>query len=217
MSTIPAPKRRRFNTTSSALSKPFKSPVRTTPPQAHQISPTPHNPPEPSTILHPPPTPTPYSKHPTTPLHLRNIRTPASPQLAILQKRHTALLRDLAAARASLETHVQALKLETSSTDKELEVLTVTWMMAGRAAAEEVFGLVAKRVEGMGGVGAWRAKEKEKREGGGLGGGWGWDAPRQEKEGDEDDGETEDVDERERETEAVANEGDEEEVNFLFC
>lgn len=91
----------------------------------------------------------------------------------------------------------------------------MTWKTAGRAAAEEVFGLVAKRVEGMGGVGAWRAKEKEKREGGGLGGGWGWDVQRQEKEGDEDNGEMEDVDEREREIEAVVKEGDDEEVIFL--
>lgn len=82
--------------------------------------------------------------------------------------------------------------------------------MAGRAAAEEVFGLVAKRVEGMGGVGAWRAKEKEKREGGGLGGGWGWDVPRLGEGADE--GEREDFDEREREIEEVVEEVDEEEV-----
>lgn len=91
----------------------------------------------------------------------------------------------------------------------------MTWKMAGRAAAEEVFGLVAKRVEGMGGVGAWREKEKQKKEGGGLGGGWGWDVPRLEKGGDEDDGDREDVDEREREAEEVVKDGDEEEVIFL--
>lgn len=107
---------------------------------------------------------------------------------------------------------MQALKLETSSTDKELEALTATWKMAGRAAAEEVFGLVAKRVEGMGGVRAWREKEKQKREGGGSGGGWGWDVPRLERGGDEDDGDREDVDEREREAEEVVKEGDDEEV-----
>lgn len=91
----------------------------------------------------------------------------------------------------------------------------MTWKMAGRAAAEEVFGLVAKRVEGMGGVGAWREKEKEKLEVEGRGGGWGWDVPRLENEGDEDDGEREDVDEREREIEEVVKEGDEEQVIFL--
>lgn len=111
---------------------------------------------------------------------------------------------------------MQALKLETSSTDKELEALTATWKMAGRAAAEEVFGLVAKRVEGMGGVGAWREKEKQKREGGGSGGGWGWDVPRLERGGDEDDGDREDLDEREREAEEVAvKDGDEEEVILI--
>lgn len=87
--------------------------------------------------------------------------------------------------------------------------------MAGRAAAEEVFGLVAKRVEGMGGVGAWREKEKQKREGGGPGGGWGWDVPRLERGGDEDDGDREDVDEREREAEEVVKDGDEGEVNLI--
>lgn len=87
--------------------------------------------------------------------------------------------------------------------------------MAGKAAAEEVFGLVAKRVEGMGGVGAWREKEMQKKEGGGFGEGWGWDVPRLEKGGDEDDGDREDVDEREREAEEVVKDGDEEEVIFL--
>ena len=91
----------------------------------------------------------------------------------------------------------------------------MTWKMAGRAAAEEVFGLVAKRVEDMGGVGAWREKEKQKRKGEGLSGGWGWDVPRPEKAGDKDDGDREDADERERETEEVVQDGDEEEVISL--
>lgn len=91
----------------------------------------------------------------------------------------------------------------------------MTWKMAGRAAAEEVFGLVAKRVEGMGGVGAWREKEKQKMEGGGPGGGWGWDVPRLERGGDEDDGDREDVDERERGAEEVVKDGDDGEVNLI--
>lgn len=91
----------------------------------------------------------------------------------------------------------------------------MTWKMAGRAAAEEVFGLVAKRVEGMGGVGAWREKEKQKMEGGGSGGGWGWDVPGLERGGDEDDGDREDVDERERGAEEVVKDGDEEEVILI--
>lgn len=43
----------------------------------------------------------------------------------------------------------------------------------GREAAEEVLGLMAARVEGMGGVKGWRQKEREKR--GGFSGGWGWE------------------------------------------
>lgn len=93
----------------------------------------------------------------------------------------------------------------------------MTWKMAGRAAAEEVFGLVAKRVEGMGGVGAWREKEKQKREGGGLSGGWGWDVPRLERGGDEDDGDREDVDEREGGPEDVVKDGDEEDEVILIA
>lgn len=113
---------------------------------------------------------------------------PHSPQLAQLQKRHTALLGALASARASLETHAQALKLETSSTDRELEGLVAKWKGVGREAAEEVFAVVAARVEGMGGVKGWRQKEREKREGFLGGGGWGWEEEGEERKGEDEGG-----------------------------
>lgn len=196
MSPSPASKRRRLNASSSTkLSQPFKSPFKTplkqtsTDPAAHTSSnhrPLPLNPATPrapSTPVYPTTTTTPLPKsdHPVVARtaatsRARGIPATPSPQLARVQKRHTALLGTLASARASLETHAQALKLETSSTDLELERLVAKWKGVSREAAEEVFAVVAARVEGMGGVKGWRQQEREKREGllGGRGG-WGWE------------------------------------------
>lgn len=105
----------------------------------------------------------------------------ASDDVLILQKRHTHLLNQLSAARASLETSNQALKIETSDRDAELEVLTVKWRSASRAAAEEVFAGARDRVNKMGGVGAMRNREKQKTEVA-----WGWDdAPKKESSDDD--------------------------------
>ncbi|MCJ1271950.1 hypothetical protein MMC22_011855 [Lobaria immixta] len=196
MSPSPASKRRRLNAASSKLSQPFKSPFKTplkpssTDPATNSSSnhsPSPLNPANPTATSNPvyPTTtttvpPLPRSDHlviarPSGTPRARGIIAPPSPELARLQKRHTALLGALASARASLETHAQALKLETSSTDLELQGLIAKWNGVSREAAEQVLAVVAARVEGMGGVKGWRQKEREKREGFlGGGGGWGW-------------------------------------------
>ncbi|MCJ1462419.1 ERAD-associated protein [Pseudocyphellaria aurata] len=195
MSPSPSSKRRRLNISSSKLSQPFKSPFKTplkpSPTEAATPSPTPKSTPvypAASTIL-----PLPKSDHPviaraTATPRTRGIPVPPSPQLAQLQKRHTALLGTLASARASLETHAQALKLETSSTDRELEGLVAKWKGVSREAAEEVFAVVAARVEGMGGVKGWRQKEREKREGFLGGGGWGWEEEYGDRKGEDEGG-----------------------------
>lgn len=220
MSPSPASKRRRLNASSSSakLSQPFKPPFKSSlklssaDPPSHSSSnhqPLPHNLDHPTTTT----TSLPLTKsdhpavtQPTAVSRARGILSPPSPQLARLQKQHTALLRTLASARASLETHAQALKLETSSTDRELEGLIVKWKGVGREAAEEVLTVVAARVEGMGGVKGWRQKEREQREGflGGRGG-WGWEEKGMGKEGEDegggaerDDGDYGEVEEMER-------------------
>lgn len=219
MSPSPKSKRRRLNGSSSSakLSQPFKSPFKSSlkpssaDPPPHSSSnhqPLPPNPDHPITTTNLPLAKSDHSAvtRPTAISRARGIPPPPSPQLARLQKQHTALLGTLASARASLETHAQALKLETSSTDRELEGLIVKWKGVGREAAEEVLTVVAARVEGMGGVKGWRQKEREQREGflGGRGG-WGWEEKGMGKEGEDegggderDDGDYGEAEERER-------------------
>lgn len=70
-----------------------------------------------------------------------------------------------------METVTQAFKLENSSTDQELERLIKEWTGASRAAAEEVFEVVKKRVDRMGGIEGWREMERDKQ----SRNKWGWD------------------------------------------
>lgn len=234
MSPSPASKRRRLNISSSKLSQPFKSPFKTplkpssTDPATHSTSdhlPLPSNPAAPtaaSTRVYPSTTiPSlvksdhPLVARPTATARARGIPAPPSPKLARLQKQHTALLGELASARASLETHAQALKLETSSTDRELEELIAKWKGVGREAAEEVLRVVAARVEGMGGVKGWRQKEREKREG--FPGGWGWEEEGAGRRGEDEGGGDESYDGEAGESERKSPEEEEdgiEEVSF---
>ncbi|KAK4241576.1 hypothetical protein C8A03DRAFT_41059 [Achaetomium macrosporum] len=56
--------------------------------------------------------------------------------------------------------------------DAELRELVEKWKRASRLAAEDLFGLIKERVEGMGGAKAWREGRKRQR-GGGFYGGFG--------------------------------------------
>lgn len=63
-----------------------------------------------------------------------------------------------------LDTVTQALKVEQSGQDAELEVLVVKWKTASREAAEELFVGAEERVKGMGGVKGWRENAKRAQE-----------------------------------------------------
>ncbi|CAD6594606.1 MAG: ERAD-associated protein [Alectoria sarmentosa] len=204
MSPIQPSKRRRLNAASDTLSQPFRSPFKTPlkpKPNAPSSStkealssPTsspplePNDPTPQSTSPPPAPHPTPTT---TTPLS-RTLRhqqhTPPSPEYLTLQKQHTQLLNRLSAARAALETSSQALKIESSTRDRELRLLIAKWRAASRAAAEEVFAGARDKVNRMGGVGAMRARERDRKA---LS--YGWDDDPGSK-GEHGDGEGEDAD-----------------------
>ncbi|KAL8806112.1 MAG: hypothetical protein Q9182_001513 [Xanthomendoza sp. 2 TL-2023] len=80
-----------------------------------------------------------------------------------LQKHHTSLLNTLSALRARLETTNQALEIEASNSDAELQGLIQKWRSTSRDAAEEVFGSMKEKVQDMGGMVAWRRKEAEEK------------------------------------------------------
>ncbi|KAL9596884.1 MAG: hypothetical protein Q9219_005510 [cf. Caloplaca sp. 3 TL-2023] len=181
---LPSPprKRPRINPSSSRLSKPFQSPFKTPlkstsqsiqnetrswfastsgSASAHKSTSdltTPTNTPNRKPLArwgaskHSPVTPAPYP----------------SSRLSQLQKKHTALLNELSALRRNLDITNQAAEIEASTTDAELETLIRKWRDVSRDAAEEVLKITKERIEGMGGVKAWRKKEKETK------GGWAW-------------------------------------------
>ncbi|KAF7592782.1 hypothetical protein BBP40_012464 [Aspergillus hancockii] len=189
-------KRRRVETAASALSKPFKSPLRR-PPQVSETkhealpnqddnaSPKPvlkhnivdkrdaRNQPETSTST----TPTCPSVYSTSispsssletrkrKLHVNHLASPkkpifSDPAVLDLQKQQRALQSRLATLRSELDTAQQALRLESSTKDAEIESLIVKWRSISQNAAEEVFSGAQERVARMGGLKIWKERMK---------------------------------------------------------
>ena len=180
-SSLPAPsppkKRRKVHTT-NPLTRPFKSPLRTPlkPISQHEANAT-----TPASIsdtlvaenhqTFPTSTPTPTTL-PTTPRPNRPLSSFSSSSSAKigshldkLQKHHTHLLNTLSSLRARLEITTQALEIEASNTDAELEGLIEKWTRTSREAAEEVFVVMKEKVDGMGGWRKWRSTTAEGRSG----------------------------------------------------
>ncbi|KAI9932076.1 hypothetical protein MW887_009582 [Aspergillus wentii] len=73
-----------------------------------------------------------------------------------LQKQQRALQSRLSALRSELNTVEQALRIESSTKDVELEDLITKWRCVSQNAAEEVFAGAQERVSRMGGMAVWR-------------------------------------------------------------
>ncbi|MCJ1281146.1 hypothetical protein MMC26_000464 [Xylographa opegraphella] len=198
-SPTPAPKRRK----TSALFKPFKSPLRTPLPANSNSALPPQSSAPGTTIAKHPQQLSPLSTTTTSSTAPPTTLSPAdkppqsnpptasrNPSLPPLQTHHTTLAHTHTHLLSTLDTHTQALKIESSAQDAELARLTTLWRLAARQAAEELFAGVRDRVNRMGGVGAWRQREREGRERWGGGGG-GWDDGGEKRGGGEQEGEEE--------------------------
>jgi hypothetical protein len=82
----------------------------------------------------------------------------ADPVISELQKEQRALQSRLSALRSELDTVQQALRIESSTKDAELEALILKWKTVSQEAAEEVFEGARGRVSRMGGMKAWRER-----------------------------------------------------------
>ncbi|GIJ83561.1 hypothetical protein Asppvi_002384 [Aspergillus pseudoviridinutans] len=82
------------------------------------------------------------------------------PVISELQKEQRALQSRLSALRSELDTVKQALRIESSTKDAELEALILKWKNVSQEAAEEVFEGARERVSRMGGMKAWRERMK---------------------------------------------------------
>ncbi|KAI9705922.1 MAG: hypothetical protein M1836_005328 [Candelina mexicana] len=112
-------------------------------------------------------------------------------KVSLLLKTQRALEGELRILREELETLEQALRIESSGEDNELQNLVHKWKSASREAADEMFTSVRDRVNRMGGPAAWRDMQRKKAE-------WrsgGFDEP-EEKKADSEDEEAADVEKR---------------------
>lgn len=150
-------KRRRLGVAANTLSKPFRSPLLSA--RKPTGSPTPissGSPPSPTEITPCKP------RRPLSAARNRPIafaRKPADPELAALYKQQSALESTLRSKKASLETVLQALKIETAGpedSDEKLEELIGKWRGAARGAADVLFEFASERVNNMGSSGGWK-------------------------------------------------------------
>lgn len=108
----------------------------------------------------------------------------------------------LSSLRAELDITTQAVKLSTSSQDRELETLIRKWRGVSRDVAEELYASAREKVNRMGGVGVWKERSKRRP----------WD-DEEKPEGGEDGVE---VEKEEEEAEEEEEEEEEEEVSFVL-
>lgn len=173
----PPGKRRRLNA-AAALSRPFKSPLRKPEPIQDASQTSPRTPdasgiaqneackPEAFNPDHDLTTSSPISSQamrPVRPTNRSALTTPVQsplvdPELLCLQKQERALQTRLAALREELNVAKQALRIESSSKDTELEGLITKWRHASQEAADEVFAGAQERVTRMGGLAAWKER-----------------------------------------------------------
>jgi hypothetical protein len=209
----PSSKRRRTDA-ATALSKPFKSPLRRPAPtntndmpskpvvprttEDTEVPATPIIPVEPNSISNSPDpmtTPVPPKRKRVLrlfPQFLSQSSQTSDPEILELQKQHREIKSKVDVLINELEVATQALNLETNPKYIEIPTLITKWRLASQDAADEVFFGAKERVNRMGGMAAW--KERSKRDA------TRWDF-------DEEDREREHVDEGEEDVENYSNGG----------
>lgn len=187
---MPQAKRRRLNEAAKTLNKPFKSPFRTPlrpnigsdppssdPPDINTPADVPkaadasalstgngHSTAAPAPAKRPPSTPA--TSNPCTAKLALTDPAPPTPSKIIPKKAPSkpALTREIIQLRNDMQILSQAHTLATTTKDDDLVVLIDKWRTVSRAVAEELFATTRDKVNRMGGVGAWKAREKEGKE-----------------------------------------------------
>jgi Swi5-dependent recombination DNA repair protein 1 len=111
---------------------------------------------------------------PATPIPPKlRVSKPLPSRLSLLTHSRTApkkastkptLTREIMQLRNEMQILSQAHTLATSTKDDDLVVLIDKWRTVSRTVAEELFATTRDKVNRMGGVGAWKAREKEGKE-----------------------------------------------------
>ncbi|KFY41173.1 hypothetical protein V494_03181 [Pseudogymnoascus sp. VKM F-4513 (FW-928)] len=180
-------KRRRADSTTAALSKPFRSPFRATAEKPNRDS---QNQPSdlggaqldqtasPRKVLHVPrapgPSTFPYKRQQVVNLSLRpQDASDSQLEIATLVKAQRQLKNKLHCLTGELHVCEQAHKIEHDQlesgpdgreVDGELLRLTERWKSASRQAAEELFGSAKDKINRMGGPQAWKEMQEKQQE-----------------------------------------------------
>jgi Swi5-dependent recombination DNA repair protein 1 len=125
-----------------------------------------HNSPHPPTTEPAPPLKSSSQIGQPPPLLSSSPRGPArDPDYLSFQKQHSSLVLQLSGLKQLLDTAEQALKIQSSNPDAELETLIQKWRLVSREAAEALFAGAKDRVNRMGGVGAWQERNQKQAHG----------------------------------------------------
>ncbi|KAL1612593.1 hypothetical protein SLS60_000822 [Paraconiothyrium brasiliense] len=178
----PQAKRRRLNEATKTLHKPFKSPFRAPLKPNLGSDPPSSDPIEAGTLAASAVSKTGIvqecliSNRPSLDRLSTDVPRPVLPRSSLptgthprlSQKKTTlsqqSLTREIIELRNDIQVLSQAHTLVTSAKDDDLFALCERWRIASRAAAEELFATTRDRVNRMGGVGAWKAREREQKE-----------------------------------------------------
>lgn len=142
-------KRRRLEQPQPAINKPFRSPLRS----AITTSSNDQNP--------SPSTPTSTRLPQTNSVALPAAPSSSSDGITSVSKQLSGLSLQLHKLKQKLDVFKQALQIETSGADKELHELIDKWKKVAQEGAEEVFADTKDRIDGMGGLAAWRKHAEE--------------------------------------------------------
>ncbi|KAJ5491263.1 hypothetical protein N7539_002830 [Penicillium diatomitis] len=173
-------KHRRLNA-AAALSKPFKSPLRRLDPPtdasgpSHKVTEAAHTSPETNLRSEESaPVPDLQSRKRSPEIAARPMRVAkrsafasplqspcADPELLRLQKEERTMLARVAALKEELNLVKEAIRIESSNRDHELEALILKWRNASQEAANEVFEHAQERIARMGGLQAWRERSQQ--------------------------------------------------------
>jgi len=155
-------KKRRLNQGTAFLNKPFRSPLRPTPGSHNEQKSSPDAKLQANTNRDlPSPRMTTPSDSIETPENLHMTVDSAKVAYKDVQKEYTALSLHLKKLSQSLDVAQQALQIEKSDQDIQLQALISKWKAVAQDAAEKLFVDAKERIDQMGGVSAWRLRTQE--------------------------------------------------------
>ena len=152
-------KRRRVESASSTLCKPFRSPLKLPKNDCQPLPPSKVDNHVQQTPIHTSPfriDPKAPDKQRRTSLTDDATPCPSTEDVVALQKQYSFLAQQLRKLRQDLDVTEQALQIRSSNQKAQVHALILKWRNIARDAADDVFATAHSRVENMGGLKVWQ-------------------------------------------------------------